>query len=415
MIPIVPRRTPEEEKKHKRKQNIVAAAIIIVGAVASFLIFGPKKPAGPAPEEAPAAALVKTIKLTSDGARVAKLEKTATWGAGDESAEALSEYSGRVTKVSFEVGDSVKMGQVLAVFDQSGLKNAPRVTLDSAQRNYDVAQENFSDTEDLMKKNIDLAERAVKIAKLQEDETDKSDLSTSEQKDIADQNVKIAKDQEEQAKRSAEVQINGARLQLEQARASLKQARIEYEKTIIKAPISGKIVSKNLNEQDFLNPGDTVASIVGDGQLSAIIYLNGNEAERIKSGDAAEVRVNEKKYPGRIASFSKIANDANERFEVKILTDENLTKNANRTGSVILNVYLNAEEGFFVPLDAVNIGQSKKEVYVVEEGKAVAKNVELGKIIGTQIEVLGGLESGAEIIVENSRNLTSGQLVRVSI
>lgn len=408
-------RTQEEQKKHERRQNIIAVAILILGTFFAYLIFAPKKNndtqvsnQGPAQS----AALVKTMEIKADGSRVAKLEKTATWEAGSESAEAVSEYSGRIKSVSFEVGDRVAEGQVLAIFDQSNIENSPKASFESAQKSYNLAEENLSDIKDVTEKTIDLAERALKVAKIQRDQVENDSTSTKEEKDLAKQNVKIAEDQKEQAEESTDVQKNGAQIQLEQARLALNQSRIAYENTIVKSPISGTVVSKNITGEDFLNPGDKVAEIVGNGKLEAIVYLNQNEIERIKTGDSAEIKIGEKTYPGIVSSYSGIANSGNERFEAKIISENNMTEKANSTGSVILNAYLESSDSFFVPLDAVNIGQDKKEVFIVENEKAIAKSVELGKIIGTQIEVLSGLKVGDVLVIENSRNLTDGQSVR---
>jgi RND family efflux transporter MFP subunit len=403
----------ERRPKSKKKQNIISILIIFFGTIGAFLLFGPKDEEEQEEVRTPPA-LVEVMSL-SDGGRIAQLEKTVTFSAGDEATEAVAEFSGRIREVRFNVGDYVEAGEVLAVFDQSRLENAPKVSLESAQRSFQIANKNLADTKDVVDRGIDLAERAVKIAKLQKEAVENSPLSTDEEKDIAKQNVKIAKDQEEQAYEAGELQINAASLQVEQSRAGLEQAKIAYAKTYVSAPIAGKIVSKKINEQAFINAGSEIASIVGSGCIEAVLYLSQEEIGRIRLGDSVEIKIDGQKYSAKIDSFSEIANKDNERFEVKIISSGDLVDKANRTGSVVLNFYLGSsqKDGLFIPLDAVIIGQNKKEVFVVQNGRAFSKEVEPGKTFGAQIEVLSGLSRDEIIVIKNSRNLQDGQEVRM--
>jgi len=403
-------KTLEEIKKHKKKQNIIAGIILILGTFFAYTLFGPKNQENQVKNNQDVAYSVKVMTISQNSSKIAKLKKSVSLSVGEGEAQAISEFSGRIKTINFEVGDQVSQGQTLAVFDQSDSQNSPKVSLKSAQKNYDFVEDNLKKTKDVAEKSIDLAKRAVEIAELRKDQA-----STDAEKDLADENLKIAKDQKEQAESSAQIQINGAKIQLEQVGLALSQSQIAYEKTIIKAPISGVINSKKINQEDFLSPGQVVAEIVGRGKIEALLYLNQDEINRIKPKDDVEILISGKSYKGKIDSYSKIANPNNGRFEVKIVSTENISQNTNQTAQVILNIYLDSpdQNSFFVPLDAVNIGQTKKEVFVVENGKAKAKNVELGRIIGTQIEVLNGLQTGDVLVIENSRNLQDGQAVKV--
>lgn len=401
-------KTPEEIRKHKKKQNIVAGIILILGTFFAYSIFGPKNQDKQVEDVQEVPSLVKVMTISEDSSKIAKLEKTVSLSAGGSQAQIISEFSGRIKTVNFQVGDKVSEGQVLAVFDQSESQNSFKVSLESAEKNYNLTQNNLSETKDLVEKSIDLASRAVKIAGIGKDQA-----NTDDEKKLAEQNLKIAKDQKKQAEVSAEIQVNGAKIQLEQAAQALQQSKIAYEKTIIKAPISGIITSKKISSQDFLSSGQVVAQIVGEGKAEAVMYLNQEEINRIKLNDDVAIVIDGKNYSGKIDSYSKIANENNGRFEVKIVSTDNISGNANQTAQVVLNMYLVNQNSFFVPLDSVNIGQTKKEVFIILDGKAKAKNVELGKIIGTQIEILSGLQNGDVLVVENSRNLQDGQIIKI--
>ena len=276
----------------------------------------------------------------------------------------------------------------------------------------DIARKNLSETEDLVKENLELAKNARKVSELQlEQEKDIPDNSDAIK--IAKRNLENAKDLEDQAEKQAQLTLNNGKLQVSQSQAGLQTAKIAYEKTIIKAPISGLVVSKKINDGDYVSNGKVVAQIVGGGKLQTTVSLSGSQIGRIRSGDDVAIEIDGENHAGEIVSFSPVANSANERFDVLIKTVDEVSGKANRSGKISLKLYLDEakENVFFVPLEAVNIGQRKTVTFVIAEGKAVGKEIETGEVIGTQIEVLGGLSKGDEVIIENSRNIQEGQSV----
>lgn len=408
----------ESRKKHIKKQNIISAAIIILGTVLSLIFFGPwkfdqQKDAATQQEPLAKIANVSVIELGKDEEKVARLEKTAVLEPEVNSADVVAEYGGRIQSVNFEIGEYVRENQILAFFDQGSDQNAPKVTYDAAQKSLDLAKDNLEKTEEMTEKSKDLAESAVKIAEIQLKQAKESDDERAE--DLAEENLEIAEDQEEQANQSTQLQINSAKLQVQQAQGGLDQARIAYEKTLIKAPISGMIVSKKINQGAYLNPGQSVAQIVKEGKLQAKIYLSPDEISRVKKDDKVKITVGGNEFTGEIFSFSSIASGDNGRFEVLIKTSENLSKEANKNAVVILELRSNevSGSGFFAPLGAVNIGQQKNTVFIVQQDKAVLRDVETAAIIGTKIEITSGLSEGDLLVVENGKNLQEGQEVKI--
>jgi len=403
----------DAKKKHIRKQNFTALAILIIGTILSLLILGPKKSDKTESKQvAQAVKVVKIIKISRADSSRANLEKTIKFNASN-SGEAVAEYSGRIDQVNFSIGDFVSKGQTLALFNQSESSNVAKVSFESAQKSLELAEENFKQTKKIAEESVELAKSAVNIAEIQlnqaRDDGDKDAIN------LAKESLEIAEDQKDQAKASSKAQINGASIQVEQARLGLNQAQIGYNKTFIKSPISGYVISKDIDKDDYINIGTTVAQIAKEGKLKGSIYLNQNEVERISKEDAVEIVFNKKSYSGKLSSISNIANEANQRFEAIIETDQNLIQQANQSAMVRLSLKLKNEQGFFIPLEAVNIGQNKNEVFVSKDGKAMAKEVKIGEIIGKQVEITEGLKENDLVVVEGNRNLQEGEAVKSAI
>lgn len=289
-----------------------------------------------------------------------------------KSADAVAEYTGRIRQVNFEAGKYVGRGAVLAIFDQAETENAAKVNLASAGKSFELTQKNLEKT----KKSL------------------KSELGRGDE--------------------SAKILVNAARIQREQAELQLEQARIAFGKTIIRAPISGTIVSKNINVNDYVTVDQVIAQISGGGKLEASISLNAEQIKRIKKGDEVDIVISERLAKGKIVSLSSVAG-SNERFDVKVQSEKELNGEANRSAKIILTLELSEEKpnSFFVPLEAVTIGQRKSEIFVVEDGKAKTRKIKIGNIIGSKVEIIEGLNTGDEVIIKNGRNLQNEQEVNV--
>ena len=70
-------------------------------------------------------------------------------------------------------------------------------------------------------------------------------------------------------------------------------------------------------------------------------------------------------------------------------------------------------DGISVPLYTVITRNNEKIVYVVEDGKAQMRKVELGFLDGWRSQVKAGLSAGDRVIVIGHRNVNDGQKVKI--
>ncbi|MFO7806973.1 MAG: efflux RND transporter periplasmic adaptor subunit [Candidatus Moraniibacteriota bacterium] len=354
--------------------------------------------------------IVKTTEIGEGDLSSSIIEKTAMLKSSN-SAMVLAEFSGRIKEVRFDAGDYVKEGQVLAVFDQSSAVNSAKISYESAKKSYELTKDNLEETKDVADESLELADSAVDKAEIALKQAKKT--GDKDQIEIADENYESAKDSEDQTEAQIETQINNAKLQLEQAKTQLEQAEIQFNKSFIKAPTSGYLASREVDENDYLNTGSKVGEISGEGCLKAKIYLNEKEVKRVEVGDKVEIEVSGETKEGILEAVSSIATSGNQRYEAVIRTDLNIKEYANKNATVVLNVELDSGEGYFVPIDAVNIGQQKKSVFIKKGDKAISREVELGQMLGDKVEILSGLKEGDNLVIEGNRNLRDGKLLRV--
>ena len=244
--------------------------------------------------------------------------------------------------------------------------------------------------------------------------------------------------------------------QVEQARAALKQARDDLSKTTIYAPMSGTISDLN-KEQGEIAIGsqfqpDVILVISDLSEMEAQVNIDENDIVSVAVGQEAEIEVDalpDQTLRGVVSEIASSANvagagssDQKTEFEIKIaVTDPPATLRPGMTAAADISTKTN-ESALSVPIQSVAVrtidqlaaeGKAHEDttaryeadkdgfvevVFVVENGKVVAKQVKTGIQSDELIEILDGLEENVEVVTGSyraiSRDLTNGALVVVN-
>ena len=78
-----------------------------------------------------------------------------------------------------------------------------------------------------------------------------------------------------------------------------------------------------------------------------------------------------------------------------------------------LTIVFETRQGIGVPAEAVLYRRGRNLVFVVQDGKAVSREVETGLASDGWVEIASGLESGETVVVEGQTLLNDGASVSV--
>lgn len=278
----------------------------------------------------------------------------------------LSETQGRVVKVNAEVGDYKKAGSVLVEVD-SELKEAAFKT---ASMTYEKA-----------KKDVERYEALFKEGSI------------------------------------SDSQIEQARWSFQNAEAQYIVARRQLNDTKITTPISGIVTARNVNVGSMVQgaPQTTVvANVVDISKLKVKINVAEMDVFKLKVGDKVQVTTDiypNAQFDGRIATISAKGDDAH-TFPVEIRM-ENSTKyplKAGMFGRVHFSI-TNDRNHIVVPREAVVGSLRNASVYVVVKDVAKLQKVNIGREIGTDVEIIAGVKEGDRIVVNGQNNLKDNAAV----
>lgn len=215
----------------------------------------------------------------------------------------------------------------------------------------------------------------------------------------------------------AEIEYLSAETNYKASENRLKQVRAQYDKTFVKAPVSGTLDAVAVNEGEFVAPGAPVARVVDLANLELETELSESYLAAIKVGDPVEVNLpalglSQKE---KVIFTSQYINPANRSFTIKVsLNHKNALIKPNLLAEISLKDYAK-EAAIVVPSLAVQKDLKGDYVYIAvseDEATRVKKSyLELGKSFGEETEVVGGLNVGDQVIIAGYNEVSDGQSV----
>lgn len=212
-----------------------------------------------------------------------------------------------------------------------------------------------------------------------------------------------------------EIQLINAKNSLAQAERALRNA---HENTVLTSPISGVVTARNYDPGDMTGnlPILTVARVQ---PVKIVINVTESELPRVHKGMPASIKFDtygNEEFTGTVTTVMPTV-DANSRtFGVEItLGNADGRVLPGMFGRVTLN--LGKANRVVVPDKAVvkQQGSGNQYVYVLNSDGTVSYNqVELGQRLGEEYELLSGVESGSQVVINGQSKLANGVKVKVA-
>ena len=210
-----------------------------------------------------------------------------------------------------------------------------------------------------------------------------------------------------------------AKAQIRRAQAALQQITILFRDHNIYAPISGYVSARYVDRGAMSSVGQPIIRISSEKELKLITTVTEKDFPHIKKGMEVEIKVDsfpDKIFKGGVSIINPTLDPATRtgEIEVHILNRERLL----RSGMFAhVKLFLGKRKGVVIDRDALNRlpGTGSYYVYVVEDGRAVLKNVKIGTGQGNYVEITDGLTEGEQVVVKGQNRLKDGALVVVKI
>lgn len=281
-------------------------------------------------------------------------------------AKALAPVSGTLKNIRFSLGSNVTKGQVLALVDD----RAEQLDLQKAERNAAKLKSDLNTYTELLSGNAATREKVDEIKANYQD---------------------------------AMTQVNVIRKNISDA--------------TIKAPASGMISIKQVEEGMYVNSGNEIATIVDISKTKARVFLSENEVYQVRKGQSVEITTDVHPnitFKGTVDFISPQA-DETRSYQTEILID-NQSYSLLRSGTYINLKFLGgkSKKTLLIPREAIVSSIKDPSVFIVGKGKVEKRDIKTGRETGGLIQVISGLKATDKVVVSGQINLKSGSRIKIS-
>lgn len=276
-----------------------------------------------------------------------------------------------------EPGDTVQAGAAVARFDCEMLE---------LQRERQVAEaERASINFETLKKEVARLESVRDQSVIAEIQLDR----TAADRDLAGSDFRIAK-------------------------ISIKETESQLARCLVKAPFSGVVTQRLRNPGEDVERSTVLAAMTDTQNLEVRASVPIRYLPRMRTGEIAEVRMNELRIEAQIRTVVPAANSQSQTFEVRLNLPAGAPQLVAAGQLVSVSLPLSANAALTVPRDSVVLREDGAFVMRInDDAKAERVAVEVREASGDQIAVLGQLRSGDRIAVRGAEALEEGELVAV--
>jgi membrane fusion protein (multidrug efflux system) len=276
-----------------------------------------------------------------------------------------TEVSGQVIRVPVKEGQTIEKGEVLVELDDRDYQ----LRLERIEANHKLATLDHKRTAELAKKKI-----------------------------------------------TAETELDKIEAQLKDLSAQLKEAQLALSRTMIRAPISGRLNEIEAKIGDWLGVDEPVAQILQLEVVKVRVGIPESDVAAVLDLDEADViieAVGSRKVTGKKIFLSRQPSTLARLYDLELIVQ-------NPDGRILPGMFARVElvkevfdEALVIPIYAVITQGDEHFVYIEKDNKAVKRQIHLGILTEWQIQVTSGLDPGDHVIVDGHRLLDDGQSVEV--
>ncbi len=232
---------------------------------------------------------------------------------------------------------------------------------------------------------------------------------------------------------SAQTKADVLAAQLASARAQTELAVATLENTRVRAPFDGTVLRKDAEMGEIVAPssaggGLTRTAIVTMADLSTLeVEVDVSEAyiAQVRNGQAGRVTLDaypDTSFAARVRQVVPTADREKATVQVKVSILDHDPRILPEMGAKVTfanergagGAIAAAPRRVMVPEAAVVRSGDAAKVWVVQDGAAHARAVDLGPTRGSNVEVRRGLEGGEQVVLQPPAGLTEGARVRAA-
>jgi RND family efflux transporter MFP subunit len=278
----------------------------------------------------------------------------------------LSHPTGGIIKTfNKDKGDYVNKGDTIAVIDNDVLK----ANLASAKAKYDLAEITYDKQEEIFKQKV-----------------------------------------------NSEIQVLEAKANRDAAKANFELIKAQLEDSYITAAFPGIVDAKYYEEGELAGPGMPIVNLINISRIKVEAGLPERYVGQVSKGAPVKILVKnltDKMIEGRVSFIGNSVTTNNRTFPIEIMVSTSTTKLKPELVAELFIENEHYDDVITIPQEVAERVDDGYEVFIVDSGKAVSRNIKILNRFDDKIAVKSGLKKGEQLIVVGYQNLVHGQKVKI--
>jgi multidrug efflux pump subunit AcrA (membrane-fusion protein) len=348
---------------------------------------------------------------------------------GDETTDVSPSIAGKVVSINVELGSYVKRGQTIVLLDPVDSKlrvEQAQAQVDQAKAAQRQAEEkvgirpgqsfdinklpevgNARVALELAEKNLRRSEKLIESGDISRSVYDSQKAQRDQLKEQYESALSLAR-QNYAAVMTARANVANAESQLSLARRNLSYANVY-------SPIDGYISDRSADLGEYVSTTTKVATVVKINPLRVRIDIPEQAIPSVSVGQSVSVTTSawpDRNFSGRIARISPNVTPTSRTLtvEAEIENGSGILKPGQFATVRILEA--RAAPAVLVPSRAVRTESGVSRVFVIKDGHAQERQVQLGQGEGDLVEIKSGIAGGEIVATSNVEQLSDGMAVK---
>jgi HlyD family secretion protein len=333
--------------------------------------------------------------------------------------------SAGIVALAVKAGDPVTKGQVLARVESPELKSKlaqERATLASAKsaldrQRIDARQDAVKNAHaiDLLEVRLQASHRLMERAQRAFDEGILNKTDYEKAKDdvqIADLELKNARETAKLAVETADFDIRSRQLALDREAALAEELERQVEALTIAAPFDGFVASVAVQDRDSVPANSAIATVVNLSKFEVEFTLPENYAAEVSPGTSAQIFYEGREYPGHVTAMSPEIRDS--QGHGTVVFDGAPPANLRQSQRVSVRMVFESKPDVLkVPRGPFLESGGGRQIYVVENGVATRREIAVGAVSVSEVEIVKGLTRGDKVILSDMTELSGAKTVLI--
>lgn len=301
---------------------------------------------------------------------------------GADQSTLTTKINGRILSLNRQEGDLVKKGEVIAILSAEELS----AQVDGARKTINELRQTLKDTEKYYDQKVD------------------------EAKDNGATDEEISS-----AKKMRDLQMQSVKTEIVNAEGSLRVAQSYQGETIVRAPFGGVITRVFQEIGQVVGPTAPICELANSAQLTVEMFVSQETAAQIKKGEKVDLLCGDEKKDCQaiVVAVSPISEANAQKALVRMYFSKD-DANVHLGQYVVAKLANDAmEQKIVLPESAILAKYNEKFVFVVEDGLAKERIVSVGQAQDGKMEIVSGLSSGEQVVVDGAYALRNNDKIKI--